>query len=152
MAEGGAEDIHRLLAELPEADLRATFIEMLKSDVGEILRVSPEKIDATRSLYDIGLGLADGRGAGDRRRGALRRPPAGDGAGRHARRSRAWPSASSRCCARPRTRHPPTDSTTVAEVTQVVQQHEADVTPETIARFAEELEASARDGAKKMIH
>ena len=50
-----ADDIQRVLLELSDADLLATLTEMLKSEVGEILRVSPDKIDPTRSIYDMGL-------------------------------------------------------------------------------------------------
>jgi acyl transferase domain-containing protein/NADPH:quinone reductase-like Zn-dependent oxidoreductase/acyl carrier protein len=53
--KGTADDIQRVLSELSDADLLATLIEMLKSEVGEILRVSPDKIDPTRSIYDMGL-------------------------------------------------------------------------------------------------
>jgi NADPH:quinone reductase-like Zn-dependent oxidoreductase/acyl carrier protein len=48
-------DIQRMLAELPDAELISTFIEMLKQQVGEILRVPTDKIDPTRSIYDMGL-------------------------------------------------------------------------------------------------
>ncbi|NOS86930.1 MAG: SDR family NAD(P)-dependent oxidoreductase, partial [Methylococcaceae bacterium] len=50
-----ADDIQRTLAELSDADLLATLIDMLKSEVGEILRIAPDKIDATRSIYEMGL-------------------------------------------------------------------------------------------------
>ena len=50
-----ADDFQRSLAELSDAELLATLIEMLKSEVGEILRVVPDKIDPTRSIYDMGL-------------------------------------------------------------------------------------------------
>lgn len=53
--EEDSDDIQRMLAELPDEELLATLTEMLKSEVGEILRVSPDKIDATRSIYDMGL-------------------------------------------------------------------------------------------------
>jgi acyl carrier protein len=33
----------------------STIIDMLKSEVGEILQVSPDKIDPARSMYDMGL-------------------------------------------------------------------------------------------------
>jgi len=49
------ENIQRLLAELGKEELAAVFIEMLKTEVGEILRISPEKIDENRSIYDLGL-------------------------------------------------------------------------------------------------
>ena len=50
-----SDDIQRVLLELSDADLLATLIEMLKNEVGEILRVSPDKIDPARSIYDMGL-------------------------------------------------------------------------------------------------
>ncbi|MEQ1485778.1 type I polyketide synthase [Methyloglobulus sp.] len=49
------DDIQSMLSELSDAELLTTLIDMLKSEVGEILRVSPDKIDPTRSIYDMGL-------------------------------------------------------------------------------------------------
>lgn len=49
------EDVQRLLTELPENELLSVFKEMLKSEVGEILRVPAERIDADRSIYEMGL-------------------------------------------------------------------------------------------------
>jgi acyl transferase domain-containing protein/NADPH:quinone reductase-like Zn-dependent oxidoreductase/NAD(P)-dependent dehydrogenase (short-subunit alcohol dehydrogenase family)/acyl carrier protein len=53
--EDHSEDIQRLLAELPDDELLAAFIDLLKTEIGEILRVAPDKIDPNRSLYDMGL-------------------------------------------------------------------------------------------------
>jgi NADPH:quinone reductase-like Zn-dependent oxidoreductase/NAD(P)-dependent dehydrogenase (short-subunit alcohol dehydrogenase family)/aryl carrier-like protein len=53
--EDHIEDIHRLLAELSDADLQSTFAEMLKTEVSEILRVPTDRIDPERSIYDMGL-------------------------------------------------------------------------------------------------
>jgi hypothetical protein len=53
--EEKADTIQRMLEELSDADLLTTVIEMLKGEVGEILRVSPDKIDPARSMYDMGL-------------------------------------------------------------------------------------------------
>ncbi len=53
--QDNADDIQRMLSELSDADLLARLTDMLKSEVGEILRVSPDKIDPTRSIYDMGL-------------------------------------------------------------------------------------------------
>ena len=53
--EENVEDIQRLLTELSDTELQFTFIEMLKSELGEILRVNTEKIDPDRSIYDMGL-------------------------------------------------------------------------------------------------
>ncbi|MBL8396049.1 MAG: SDR family NAD(P)-dependent oxidoreductase [Candidatus Accumulibacter sp.] len=50
-----SQDIQRLLAELPDDQLRAAFVDLLKNEIGEILRVAPDKIDPDRSLYDMGL-------------------------------------------------------------------------------------------------
>jgi len=51
----GNQDVQRLLTTLSADELSATFIEMLKTSVGEILRTSPAKIDEHRSLHDMGL-------------------------------------------------------------------------------------------------
>ena len=49
------EDVRRLLGTLSAEELSATFVEMLKKLVGEILRTPAAKIDEHRSLYDMGL-------------------------------------------------------------------------------------------------
>jgi phthiocerol/phenolphthiocerol synthesis type-I polyketide synthase C len=51
----GADDIQRLLAELSPAELATTIRDLLKHEIGEILRIAPEKIDDGRSVYDMGL-------------------------------------------------------------------------------------------------
>lgn len=53
--EEDSGDIQRVLAELSDAELQTTLIDMIKSEVGEILRVSTDKIDPNRSIYDMGL-------------------------------------------------------------------------------------------------
>ena len=53
--KNSGDDIEQLLITLSEEDLLATFIEMLKIETGEILRMSPTKIDANKSIYDMGL-------------------------------------------------------------------------------------------------
>ena len=53
--EEDSGDIQRLLAELSDDELHAALTQMIKNEVGEILRVSPEKIDPNRSIYDMGL-------------------------------------------------------------------------------------------------
>jgi phthiocerol/phenolphthiocerol synthesis type-I polyketide synthase C len=50
-----AEDIHTLMATLSAEALESRFISMIKQDVGEILRISADKIDSDRSIYDMGL-------------------------------------------------------------------------------------------------
>jgi acyl transferase domain-containing protein/NADPH:quinone reductase-like Zn-dependent oxidoreductase/acyl carrier protein len=51
----GEEDFQRLLDELSLDELLITITQMIKQEVGEILRVMPDKIDAHRSIYDMGL-------------------------------------------------------------------------------------------------
>ncbi len=53
--EDNADDILRLLEDLSPEELLSTFKAMLKDEIGEILRIAPEKIEDTRSLYDMGL-------------------------------------------------------------------------------------------------
>lgn len=53
--EDHTDDIHKLLSELSDADLLIAFIDILKSEIGEILRVATDKIDPARSIYDMGL-------------------------------------------------------------------------------------------------
>ena len=54
-AEDNADSIQRMVEELSEAELLSTVIELLQSEVGEILQIAPDKIDPTRSMYDMGL-------------------------------------------------------------------------------------------------
>jgi voltage-gated potassium channel Kch len=51
-----------------------------------------------------------------------------------------------------KTDEPRTAGATMDDVKQVVLQHDAEVTPESIARFAEELDANGAEGARRMIH
>ena len=53
--ETNADDIQRLLAELPDDALLATFIDMIKAEVAEILRASVEKLDTSQSMFEMGL-------------------------------------------------------------------------------------------------
>jgi acyl transferase domain-containing protein/NADPH:quinone reductase-like Zn-dependent oxidoreductase/acyl carrier protein len=53
--EEGTLDLRRLLAELPEEECLTTVIDMLKIEIGEILRMAPDKIDATLSMQQMGL-------------------------------------------------------------------------------------------------
>ncbi|MEI8209101.1 MAG: acyl carrier protein, partial [Methylococcales bacterium] len=53
--KNSSNDIEQLLLTLSDEELLTTFIEMLKIETGEILRMSPHKIDAHKSIYDMGL-------------------------------------------------------------------------------------------------
>jgi len=52
---GDADNIAHLLATLDDPALHAHVVELLKAELGEILRVPAHKIDAARSIYDMGL-------------------------------------------------------------------------------------------------
>ncbi len=54
-ADEGAHDLKRLLTESSPEALLGMIVEMLKAEIGEILRISPHKIDATRSIQQMGL-------------------------------------------------------------------------------------------------
>lgn len=53
--EESSMDVQKLLAELDDDALLQTFVSMLKNEVGNILRIPAEKIDASASIYDMGL-------------------------------------------------------------------------------------------------
>jgi acyl transferase domain-containing protein/NADPH:quinone reductase-like Zn-dependent oxidoreductase/NAD(P)-dependent dehydrogenase (short-subunit alcohol dehydrogenase family)/acyl carrier protein len=53
--EEGTQDLRRLLMSLPEAELASTVIDLLKVEIGEILRIAPEKIDPAVSIQTMGL-------------------------------------------------------------------------------------------------
>jgi acyl carrier protein len=48
-------DIHLMLSQLPEPELLELFNELLKQEIGEILRLSPDKIDSNRPIHEMGL-------------------------------------------------------------------------------------------------
>jgi len=51
----GLEQLQRWLEELDDDELAAALGELLKQEIGEILHVSPERIEDGRSLYDLGM-------------------------------------------------------------------------------------------------
>lgn len=53
--EDMGQDITRMLRDLPPEQLSGTFREMLKAEIGAILRIAPDKIDDHGSVYDLGL-------------------------------------------------------------------------------------------------
>jgi phthiocerol/phenolphthiocerol synthesis type-I polyketide synthase C len=48
-------DVQNLLATLPDDELADALAEILKQELGKILRISPDKIDPSKSVYDMGL-------------------------------------------------------------------------------------------------
>ncbi len=53
--DGGGHDVRRMMATLPMAEVTETITRMLRKEVGGILRISPEKIDDHRLLYEMGF-------------------------------------------------------------------------------------------------
>jgi acyl transferase domain-containing protein/NADPH:quinone reductase-like Zn-dependent oxidoreductase/acyl carrier protein len=53
--EEGGVDLERLLRDLPEDELLSTVSNMLKAQIGEILRIAPAKIDAARPVQEMGF-------------------------------------------------------------------------------------------------
>jgi acyl transferase domain-containing protein/NADPH:quinone reductase-like Zn-dependent oxidoreductase/acyl carrier protein len=53
--EQASPDFRRLLASLSGTELAEAVVGMLRKEVGDILRVPPERIDNDRSLYDMGF-------------------------------------------------------------------------------------------------
>lgn len=53
--ESDTDSLQRMLEELSDEELQKVCIDMLKSEVAEILRMAPDKLDPARSMYDMGL-------------------------------------------------------------------------------------------------
>ena len=53
--DGQSDDVAQWVATLSDAELHTRFVELLRLEVGDILRVAPEKIDPDQSVYDMGL-------------------------------------------------------------------------------------------------
>ncbi|HYG44475.1 MAG TPA: type I polyketide synthase, partial [Bordetella sp.] len=145
----GAHDIVHLLATLDDAELQPIFVDMLKTEIGEILRVPIDKINPDLSVYDMGLDSLMGVElvvALENRFGirlpvmALNESPTvtkladrliqllrndGEPAGRDA---------------------------LLAQVEQVVAQHTDEVPAEAMAKFADDLKAGSADAKQRMIH
>ena len=51
----GLAEIRRMLDELGPEELQLVFVDLLKREVANILRISPERLDENRSMYDQGM-------------------------------------------------------------------------------------------------
>jgi acyl transferase domain-containing protein/NADPH:quinone reductase-like Zn-dependent oxidoreductase/acyl carrier protein/short-subunit dehydrogenase len=49
------QDLRRRLTELPEAELLSTITDIVRSEIAQILRIAPERIESTTSLFDMGM-------------------------------------------------------------------------------------------------
>lgn len=146
------EDIHRLLTELPEAELQATFVEILKNEVGEILRVATDKIDPERSIYDMGLDSLMGVElvVALESRFGIRLPVMALSQSRTIVKLADWiiqrlkgietaePGAA-------------TATTLLAQAKQVAAQHGASATDDSVTQLAKEIESQTADSNRRMI-
>ncbi|MEG3064266.1 MAG: SDR family NAD(P)-dependent oxidoreductase, partial [Comamonas sp.] len=148
--EEDSGDIQRVLAELSDAELQVTLTDMIKSEVGEILRVSPEKIDPNRSIYDMGLDslmgvelvvALEGRFGIQLSVMALSQSPT---IAKLAERIGLQLKGSDEQAAAGQ------DSQVLAQTKQLVAQHGTEVSAESIASLAEDVES--RGTASRMIH
>lgn len=53
--EDDSADLERMLRELPDEELLSAVADMLKSEIGEILRTAPDKIDSLRPIQEMGF-------------------------------------------------------------------------------------------------
>jgi len=133
--EDPSEDITRMLAELTDDQLVAAFSAMLGQEIGEILRIPPDRINPERSFYEMGLDSLMGVElalALESRIGvrlpvfALSESPTID-------KLAAFILAQLRGSG-----HPAARSGVVAQIQQVATQHATEVDADTLARLAEE--------------
>jgi phthiocerol/phenolphthiocerol synthesis type-I polyketide synthase C len=49
------QDLRRRLTELPEAELLPAVTDIVRAEIAQILRIAPERIESTTSLFDMGM-------------------------------------------------------------------------------------------------
>ena len=142
-------DLKRMLDELPDDQILQNFGEMLQFEVGEILRVSPDKIDPARSLYDMGLDSLMGLElvmALEARFG-IRLPVMA------LSESQSIAKLAERILALMRgATDSDATSSVLSQVQQVVALHAADVASDSVAAFVDEIHASPIEKRNRMIH
>jgi phthiocerol/phenolphthiocerol synthesis type-I polyketide synthase C len=146
--EADSSDISHLLATLDDAALHPVFVEMLKSEVSEILRVSAEKINPDVSIYEMGLDSLMGVElvVALENRFGIRLPVMA------LSESPTLSKLADRLIQLLRGDGNTADGDAVlAQVEQVVSQHTDDVPAEVVAKFADELKSGSIDN-KRMIH
>jgi NAD(P)-dependent dehydrogenase (short-subunit alcohol dehydrogenase family)/acyl carrier protein len=150
-ADEGTLDLRRLVHELPEEELQTTMIDLLKVEIAEILRMTPDKIDATLTMQQMGLDSLMGVElvvAVESRFGA-RLPVMALSDGPTVAKLAAWiigqlrgdevaVADSARCEIR-------------TQIEKVVEQHAADLPAEDIERMAGQLRANRATGNQRMI-
>ena len=146
-----AEDIQEMMQTLSPEALSARFIEMLKVEIGEILRIPPDKIDETRSVYDMGLDSLMGveLGLAVESRFGVRLPVMA------LSDSQTIAKLADKVLLQLRQAEDGADANKagdhVTRIESVVSQHAADVDSSAIHDFAKDLDAAAATQTRKMI-
>jgi phthiocerol/phenolphthiocerol synthesis type-I polyketide synthase C len=150
--EGGV-DLKRLLHELPEEEMLTTVIDMLKVEIGEILRFASTKIDANRSLPEMGLDslMAVELAVAVESRFGLRLPVMSLSESPNITKLAGWIIDTLR--SEDSAAAPDHADETKAQIERIASQHAADISPEEIERVAGNLRNSDKAGAgRRMIH
>jgi phthiocerol/phenolphthiocerol synthesis type-I polyketide synthase C len=150
--EDHAEDIQRLMAELPPDELLATFKQMLKDEIGEILRIAPDKIDDARSLYDMGLDSLMGveLGLAIESRFGIKLPVMALSESPTIAKLAEKLIALLRATSAPKQSDEAAD--VAAQVRQAVSQHAADVDTKTVEEFTKDIQSGDAAQSSRMIH
>lgn len=148
--DGSAHDIAQLLATLDDDALQPLFVDMLKAEVGEILRVPADKIDADVSVYDMGLDSLMGVELVVALEGrfGIRLPVMA------LNESPTLTKLAARLVQLLRNEGdaPSGQDNLLAQVEQVAARHTDEVPAEALAKFADELKSGAVDVQQRMIH
>jgi len=146
--DGDARDISHLLATLDDEALHPVFVDMLKTEVGEILRVPADKINPDVSVYDMGLDSLMGVElvVALENRFGIRLPVMA------LNESPTLAKLAGRLIQLLRNEGEPAQDTLLAQVEQVVSQHTDEVPAEAMAKFADDLKSGNVDAKQRMIH
>jgi len=149
--EEGTSDLRRLLMSLPEPELQSTVIDLLKVEIGEILRIAPEKIDASVSMQGMGLDSLMGveLAMAVENRFGLRLPVMALSDSPTVEKLSAW--IISHLKGEEAAVSGDHDDTRL-QVALIASQHAADVPPADIQRLADDLITGSAASGRRMIH
>src|SRR5690606_39144162 len=135
---------------LDDDALQPLFVDMLKAEVGEILRVPADKIDADVSVYDMGLDSLMGVElvVALENRFGIRLPVMA------LNESPTLSKLASRLVQLLRHEGDPSadEDNVLAQVEQVVAQHTDEVSAEALVKFADDFKSGSVDTQQRMIH
>jgi phthiocerol/phenolphthiocerol synthesis type-I polyketide synthase C len=150
--ESGGEDVRSLLGRMDAAELTRTFIAMLKKEVGDILRISPDRIDEDRVLHDMGLDSLMGveLATAVEARFAVRLPVMA--LNENPTIARLSAKIIAELTGSEEAAGEPQDRGLAEQARQIVSRHADETYSEVIARTAEELESADFDATGRMIN